>query len=489
MIGAPGKSDPTGYPLEFPDKVGLRSALLAGRYDDLTRWMESFQAEFEADPRKEYWPYRAFQAFDVDDPAVTKKLDAWVQASGARSFAPWAARGVHELSVGYDRRGTDVASKTSAAQFEAMRVLHVKARKDLERALKLRPKLLAATEGLLRIATSSVEKKRLSDGALKSCPLCFRPRVAFLDKMAPRWGGSYEAMEAYAAEAVAAVGDKNPRMHLLAAFPDHDRCTWLQSRGKPDEAVAFCEKAIAVGEYAGFLKTKGELLAGRESWAEADAVFSRAVVLEPQNVELLAWHARVAAERGDWTGAVASIGRARLLAPADAHVRWGTQHVASIATARGIRYVQAGEFDASKAWYEYALMIDPSHSRALYGVGYLANKNGDPRKAESAYRASIASEPSLEDAYQSIDNILGREKRFDEIETLWNSYLEKNPTEVGRGRFWRSRGRFFSGRTTEALEDVDAACKANFPGACAQALDFRARLAASPTPSPAAGPP
>jgi hypothetical protein len=104
---------------------------------------------------------------------------------------------------------------------------------------------------------------------------------------------------------------------------------------------------------------------------------------------------------------------------------------------------------------------------------------------ETECRASIAAEPDYESAYLNLDHVFVTEKRFDDLTALWTLYLANNPGDEIRARYRRSRGHFFGGRTTEGLEDVDAACKANLPGACAQAMDFRARMtAAAPSPLP-----
>ena len=56
--------DADGYPTQYVDRPALRSLLSHGKYEELTRYFEAYQAAFEEDPRHEYWPLDAAQAFD-----------------------------------------------------------------------------------------------------------------------------------------------------------------------------------------------------------------------------------------------------------------------------------------------------------------------------------------------------------------------------------------------------------------------------------------
>ena len=121
----------------------LRSLLRAKRYADLTRHFEDFQAAFESNPRNEYWPTDAADAFSTADPELLPQLDAWVMAS-PDSFAPHLARGAYWVDAGYARRGARWASETHQSNFEAMEDAHQRAMANLEKALEICPKLVAA---------------------------------------------------------------------------------------------------------------------------------------------------------------------------------------------------------------------------------------------------------------------------------------------------------------------------------------------------------
>lgn len=67
LLGPEG-ADADGYPTRYVDRAALRSLLHAHRFKDLDRYIEELQAAFEADPRKEYWPIDAGEAFGSAEP-------------------------------------------------------------------------------------------------------------------------------------------------------------------------------------------------------------------------------------------------------------------------------------------------------------------------------------------------------------------------------------------------------------------------------------
>jgi hypothetical protein len=74
------------------------------------------------------------------------------------------------------------------------------ARASLRRALELHPNLMIAYSSLLNFAKNDdddAELQRLLARATAVCPSCLAPRRQYLVALTPRWGGSYEKMEAY----------------------------------------------------------------------------------------------------------------------------------------------------------------------------------------------------------------------------------------------------------------------------------------------------
>ncbi|HEX2674205.1 MAG TPA: hypothetical protein VHM25_25185, partial [Polyangiaceae bacterium] len=110
LIERPG-NDAYGYPLSYVDRAALRALLARGSYAVLSKYLEQFEQEAEADFHNEYRIHDSVDAFETPEPALGESLDAWVAAT-PDSFAPWVARGAHRFALGFAQRGEEFAAKT-----------------------------------------------------------------------------------------------------------------------------------------------------------------------------------------------------------------------------------------------------------------------------------------------------------------------------------------------------------------------------------------
>ena len=221
LVG-PEKAGPYGYPLKAVDGPALRSLLQHRRFAELTAYVEELQAAFEQDFRREYWPSDASEALGAGDPELSPLLDEWARAH-PRSFAPYLARGAHWVNRALAARGGRWAGETSREDFAAMSAALETALPDLDTAVALRPRLVAALnkkiQALQRWSRTKVQMRTVVDEATAACPECFQVRATYLLSLEPRWGGSYAQMLAYAAEA---PRERNPKLALLPGYVDLD---------------------------------------------------------------------------------------------------------------------------------------------------------------------------------------------------------------------------------------------------------------------------
>ena len=80
LIGGEG-TEADGYPKAHVDRPALRTLLWLRKFAELDRYFTEFEDAFEKDPRKEYWPLDAADAFSSAEEALGAPLDAWVRAS------------------------------------------------------------------------------------------------------------------------------------------------------------------------------------------------------------------------------------------------------------------------------------------------------------------------------------------------------------------------------------------------------------------------
>ena len=76
-VGEEGTDDDLGRPLQRPDATALIALLHAKRFEALDAAFAEYQAAFEANPQKEWWPQWATDAFGYADPDQGPLLDAW----------------------------------------------------------------------------------------------------------------------------------------------------------------------------------------------------------------------------------------------------------------------------------------------------------------------------------------------------------------------------------------------------------------------------
>ncbi len=309
LLGTPG-THPDGYPLQYVDRPGLRALLSARRFAELTGYFEQFQAAFEADSRKEYWPADAADAFQSAEPEIVADLDAWVAAT-PDSFAPYLARGTHYAQVTWARWG--FGARPATEDVGPMNEAAGRALADLDRSIELRPRLVAAMRRELTLTNALSDPghaPRTIGLALAACPACLQVRAAYLHWLisGPE---SYRAAQDFVATLSAR---DNPRFPSLAGLPDLDRAEKLVAHTEDPKlyatALGGVDRAIGYGEYWEYLYFRARTLRALKRFDEAVVMLDRADALRPMQPEVLVQRAALHSNRKEWVTA----GRALLTA-------------------------------------------------------------------------------------------------------------------------------------------------------------------------------
>lgn len=302
LVGDPHAVDDDGYPTAYIDRVKLHAMLRERRFVELTAAFEAAQREFERDWHHEYWAHDTVEAFTTD-PAFEELFAAWIAATPT-SFAPWAARGAWWSDRAAHARGTRYASDTPTEQFRRMDEMNNHAVADLTKALAMRPRAVSVSRVLVIVGKYSsdvVDVDRVTSEALAACPNCLHIRVAVMVGLAPRWGGSYEAMDAFATAAL--VGTTNPRLRVLQGYLDEDQADFVDD---PAEKLRLLDAAIAHGEASDFFRHRARVRKNRDrDGALAD--LRKVVELRPAVGLNHATLAVALVEHGDWRDAEAEM--------------------------------------------------------------------------------------------------------------------------------------------------------------------------------------
>lgn len=222
-------------------------ALDEGRADEIER---TYQGYFEQStlPERRGLLATAFRmTFEKTGAGEQAVLDLWVATSPRSAFA-LVARGLQSVARASDARGGEVRGRTEQRQFTHMDVILGEARKDLEAALQINPRLLIAYRGLFlaaRMHGTREEIERYADEALKIDPADDRVYLDWMAASEPRWGGSVVQMERIARLA-SEHRDANPYLQLVMEKPRGDEAAMLRIAHRYDEALAKYEDALLI---------------------------------------------------------------------------------------------------------------------------------------------------------------------------------------------------------------------------------------------------
>ncbi len=249
-------------------------------YSALERLLGGHQWAFEADSDSSRQLENAFDAFRKVPRSGEAALNEWVGKYPA-SYAALVARGSYYYAQGLDARGTAFIKDTPDENVEAMRVYMRKARRDLERSLKLtqRPYL---SRLLLMSVTRAAGGRRGAKAqyveAAKLAPQSVELRLAYMTSLEPRWGGSFAEMEAFAAESRAQLKDSAAAARVAARIPAyraHERQRakdFTQALQLYDESIALYADARALCERSYVLS---QLKRDAEAFADVKLALSK----------------------------------------------------------------------------------------------------------------------------------------------------------------------------------------------------------------------
>jgi tetratricopeptide (TPR) repeat protein len=468
LIGEVGARSPDGRSAQYVDKLGLRSLLWHDAFEPLTRALESFQDAFEKDPAFEYWPLDGGDAFSSTEPELQAALDAWVKASPA-SFAPYLVRGLYWTNVAYERRGAKHAADTPSESIDAMRAAFAQAKPDLDRALELRPKLVAAMRQQLR-ATRSVGTREdaaaIVKRALEVCPTCYQVRVTYLIDLTPRWGGSYDAMLEFA-RGFPATGT---RLGALLGFVDYDKADTLFREGKNADARVAVDRAIAFGEDWKYLLLRAQIEAFVKDEASALRDLDRAAEIRPQEPSILVERSGSRMRLKRWEEAGNDLLLALAITPTDPPGLKDISYAVTGLVHDGVEAARAGRREEGLRLLDLAIQLDPGNADAHHwrSTAIVGDDTKDPDAAITRLDQAHAKSPDDFLTILELDYLLSTKARFDRIAELWSDYIARHPDD-GRAFLERSGTYHNLGKAGESRADAVKACELGRDEGCLRA--------------------
>lgn len=209
--------DPAPATAAIASLEAAHAALKQGRFAELEQSLALIQANYEADTNAEAGMRRTFRWFEIADPELEASLDQWVDRY-PQSHAARLTRGLFLYAMAKGWRGHAYVNKTHAARLEFMDGYLQRSLRDLEAASKLTDKPTLAYTTMInaaRLVGGGDFAAEVLGRAIKTDRHAEGPYYAYAIMLEPRWGGSYDAMQALAAQADA---EDHPKMKRVAKF-------------------------------------------------------------------------------------------------------------------------------------------------------------------------------------------------------------------------------------------------------------------------------
>ena len=230
------------------------AALRNRHFAALGQQLTAEQRAFERDPAVEEAVDRGFAPFAACDANDAVLLEESVK-SDPQSFAPHLARAVYLFHRGWAARGNQGGDETSDNQIESMEGYFRDGATEAMAALKIDQHLAVAYRLMILAERTSASLDAIgavAQAGLKQTPASFAIREGFMLTLLPRWGGSHDSMERFAADSQS-YEKQNPRLHLLRGDSSigivAKRSSYGTCRGLSPTIIARCRRAATTGDF------------------------------------------------------------------------------------------------------------------------------------------------------------------------------------------------------------------------------------------------
>ena len=190
-------------------------------------------------------------------------------------------------------------------------------------------------------------------------------------------------------------------------------------RAASPEVKPMASEAQPVGAEA-FIK-KGDALVKEEKWAEAEALFRKAINLDPNNARLHVSLGYLLIKQKKYTEAEAEYRKAISLNPnyALAHNNLGNE----------LR--RQGKYTEAEAALRKAISLNPNYALAYTNLGYLFIKQQKYTEAEAILRKAINLDPNNALAYNNLALALVNQQKYTEAEAGFRKAVSLDPSNKG----------------------------------------------------------
>lgn len=343
----------------------------------------------------------------LDPESLPEILDAWVE-SYPNSHRARLVRGYFYIRYAWYFRGDGRARTVSQDSFEGFRRCLVQAREDFEAAYGLAPEDPASSVGLIAVAMGLGQDRetqyRYYRQAIHANPLDLRARDALMYARTPKWGGSWEDVEAVRVEANMAsaqfplLGVLNMQADKYLAEPGGPKAGTISEDDAPPEWAEPYLKQLALNPDRIELRVDAAYwLYKSDRFAEAEAQFDAigdVYYANSANFEDLLHYND---SRGNTSAAAARelpAGPYRRQRIAEAHAIAPNHFYTNYL--QGTQLMDDGRLDEAIPYFQRSREARPDFVWHTYRLAEVAERQGKPEEAVHLARQVFDMQPSEE---------------------------------------------------------------------------------------------
>lgn len=430
--------------------VILRKLLKRKKYKQINKVLTKANDKFLTNIKHEKHLFTAYKAFSIKKESYTPLFETWIK-SHPDSYIPYTASAKYQIALAWKARGHQYMNRTSEKGIQQMRVHLENATKDLYKALSLNDKSIVAYDLLLEIATMQgrdEDSNTIQQKTLKMYPASLYVRGTYLNNLKPRWGGSYELMEAFIKESAKHKKD-NPRLKLLETVILNDQANLLSDKNDYELSNDLYNASIKHVEnysaYFGRAKNYFYLKKYKKALKDLD----QAIALNPEYPGYYSWRAKIHAEQKQYEKAMENMEAYTLLNPYNSKENEYKQWVAKMIAYNVSKVVSEGDTDNAIAKHDEAIKMDPTNAHLYNQRSRLHYDQRNHKRALKDIQAAIELEPDNYNHYLMLDYLVVKSNRdWNLIIKNWLRYIKLKPKD-GRA-YAQVAGTFYHNRDIES---------------------------------------
>ncbi len=414
--------------IDISDIVELRRMLEQERFEQLNSVLDEYQNLFEKDQTDEYKIYDACGVFGLTLPSYEDLLKKWIDTTPDK-YQPYLAIAQFYSAKGWESRGHRFVKDTPEEQFEKMRLFFTKAESNLKHALEINPNLMVAYKTLIGIYNANGDDES-ENAIIARCmelfPYSFLIKSASSWAKEPRWGGSYNEMDKIAKDAEK-YSDKNQKVSILYGEKYSDQGKILKKEKQYKKALELYNMALSFGGHPFFYIKRAKLyLYDLKKYDKALEDINRSIELRPVIFENYLMRSKINLAKSNYTDSIADLHTAETIKPGNSDIQEWKKWAAEKLLSKGFD-VSKKDPDKANEYFDLSREFDNDESKIHFWRGMIFANSEQYESAMSEYKAAIEINPRYFKAYRSIDYILMRDRKWDEIISYWDKFLELEP--------------------------------------------------------------